>query len=86
MVDDPHNISSIPLGTPVRGFNGTIIGVVRDVHAHFLLVGNEGEHASLEVPVHSIIGFENGVLQVHVNRESATEVDDVETSHHLGQD
>jgi len=86
MSDDPHGIRDIPVGTPVVGFNGALLGNVREVHPHYLLVGQEGEHADLEVPVHAILGFREGQLQVSVNRESVTEVDDVETAHRLGQE
>ena len=86
MTDDPHNTQSIPIGTPVHGFNGTLLGYVREVHPHYLLVGQDGQHADLEVPVHAILGFTEGRLDVSVNREAVTEVDDVETVHRLGQD
>ena len=86
MSDDPHGTRDIPLGTPVVGFNGAPLGQVREVHPHYLLVGREGEHADLEVPVHAILGFAEGQLQVSVNRDSVTEVDDVETAHRLGQE
>ena len=65
---------------------GTLLGHVREVHPHYLLVGQDGEHADLEVPVHAIRGFADGELQVSVNRDSVTEVDDVETAHRLGLD
>ncbi|MGH2616122.1 MAG: hypothetical protein ACRDJC_12840 [Thermomicrobiales bacterium] len=86
MTYDPHGIQNIPIGTPVRAFNGSLLGHVREVHPHYLLVGEEGQHADLEVPVHAIRGFTEGQLQVSVNRESVTEVDDVETAHRLGQE
>lgn len=86
MTDDPHGTSDIPVGAPVRAFNGTLLGYVREVHPHYLLVGQDGEHADLEVPVHAIRGFADGELQVSVNRDSVTEVDDVETAHRLGLD
>ena len=85
MSDDPHGTQNIALGTPVRAFDGSLLGYVRDIHPHFLLVGQEGEHTSLEVPVHAIRGYVEGALQVSVNREAVTEVDDVETSHRLGE-
>ena len=74
------------MGTPVVGFNGALLGKVREVHPHYLLVGREGEHTDLEVPVHAILGFSDGQLQVSVNQDSVTEVDDVETAHRLGQE
>ena len=86
MTDDPHGVRDIPVGTPVVGFNGAPLGNVREVHPHYLLVGREGEHTDLEVPVHAILGFSDGQLQVSVNQDSVTEVDDVETAHRLGQE
>ena len=86
MTDDPHGTRDIPLGTPVVGFNGTLLGFVREVHPHYLLVGQDGELADLEVPVHAILRFADGQLHVSVNRDSVTEVDDVETAHRLGQE
>jgi hypothetical protein len=86
MTDDPHGTRDIPIGIPVRAFDGTLLGNVHEVHPHYLLVGQEGEHADLEVPVHAILGFEEGQLQVSVNRESVTEVDDVETAHRMGSE
>jgi hypothetical protein len=86
MTDDPHGTRAIPVGTPVVGFNGALLGHVREVHPHYLLVGQDGEHDDLEVPVHAILSFADGQLQVSVNRESVTEVDDVETAHRLGQE
>jgi hypothetical protein len=86
MSDDPHGTRDIPVGTPVVGFNHTLLGHVREVHPHYLLVRREGEHADLEVPVHAILGFADGQLQVSVNQDSVTEVDDVETVHRLGEE
>jgi hypothetical protein len=80
-MSDPHGTSSIPVGTPVVAFNGDLLGTVREVHPHYLLVHQEGQHGDLEVPVHAIRGFEDGKLQVSVNRGSVTEVDDEETAH-----
>jgi hypothetical protein len=84
MTYDPHGTRDIPVGAPVRAFDGSLLGHVREVHPHYLLVGQDGEHADLEVPVHAIRGFADGELQVSVNRDSVTEVDDVETAHRLG--
>jgi hypothetical protein len=85
MSDDPHGTANIPVGTTVVGYGGAVLGTVREVHPHFLLVGREGEHEDLDVPVHAIVGFEHGTLQVSVNRESTTLVDDVETAHRLNE-
>ena len=37
MTDDPHGTRDIPVGTPVRAFNGAELGYVREVHPHYLL-------------------------------------------------
>jgi hypothetical protein len=85
-MSDPHDTASIPIGTPVIAYNGDLLGKVRDVHPHFILVHQEGEHGDLEVPVHSIVGIEDGKLRVSVNRWAVNEVDDEETSHRLGEE
>jgi hypothetical protein len=81
MTSDPHGTANIPVGMTVVGFNGEVLGQVHEVHPHYLLVGQEGQHNDLDVPVHSILGVEDGKLRVHVTRESSTPVDDVETAH-----
>jgi hypothetical protein len=86
MTDDPHGVGRIPVGMPVLAFDGSLLGEVREVHPHYLLVGQEGVHTDLEVPVHAILGVKDGRLQVSVNREAVTEVDDVETAHRMGQE
>jgi hypothetical protein len=82
-MSDPHGTSNIAVGTPVIAFNGEVLGVVREVYPHYLLVHQEGHHEDLEVPVHAIRGFEDGKLRVSVNRGAVTEVDDEETAHRL---
>ena len=86
MTEDPHGVERIPVGMHVLAFDGSLLGEVREVHPHYLLVGREGEHNDLEVPVHAILGVTEGRLQVSVNREAVTEVDDVESAHRRGQD
>ena len=86
MTDDPHGARDIPLGTRVVGFNGAELGYVREVHPHYILVGQDGEHDDLEVPVHSILSFADGQLHVSVNRSAVTEVDDVETVHRMSEE
>lgn len=81
MTDDPHGTRNIPIGTPVIGYNGQRLGEVHEVHPHYLLVGERGQHADLDVPVHAIVGMEGGALRVSVTRESATDVDEQETAH-----
>jgi len=86
MTEDPHGVRDIPLGTPVLGFNGAELGHVREVHPHYILVGQDGEHEDLEVPVHAILSFADGQLHVSVNRSAVTEVDDVETVHRMDEE
>lgn len=86
MTDDPHGARDIPIGTSVVGFDGSPLGQVREVHPHYILVGHEGHHGDLEVPVHAIQGVTDGKLQVSVNREAVTEVDDEETAHRMGEE
>lgn len=82
MIYDPHDATSIPIGTPVVAANGELLGKVREVYPHYILVDQQDQHDDLDVPVHSIIGFRDGRLQVSINRWSATEVDHEETVHH----
>ncbi|MBA3449909.1 MAG: hypothetical protein H0T18_01710 [Chloroflexia bacterium] len=86
MSEDPHGTENIPIGTAVKAFDGSLLGYVREVHPHYLLVGQEGQHTDLEVPVHAIRGFTEGQLQVSVNRGAVTEVDDEETVHRMGEE
>jgi len=81
MTDDPHGTRTIQLGTPVLALNDEHLGTVRDVHPHYLIVGQEGEHGELEIPVHAIAGIDGGSLRLSVNREALTAVDDNETAH-----
>jgi hypothetical protein len=83
---DPHNTAAIPVGTPVVDYNGQPLGTVHEVHAHYILVGREGEHQDLDVPVHAITGFVSGVLHVSITANSATPVNEQETAHHLVED
>ena len=86
MTDDPHNTSEIPIGMPVIAFDGSELGHVREVYPHYLLVRREGQHTDLEVPVHAIRGVTEGRLQVSVNREAVSEVDDEETAHRMSEE
>jgi hypothetical protein len=86
MAFDPHSIKDIPAGTPVLGFDGSLLGTVREAYPHYILVDQEDEHDDLNIPVHSITGFEDGRLRVSINRASASAVDHEETVHHLNGD
>lgn len=73
----------IPIGTRVLDYNGQPLGVVHEVHAHYLLVGQPGVHTDLDIPVHAITDFSNGVVRVSITKSSATEVDDQESAHNV---
>lgn len=81
MVHDPHNTNSIPAGTPVIARNGERLGTVRESHPHYILVDQPDEHLDLDVPVHGIEGFTDGMLHLSLNREALTRVDHEETVH-----
>ena len=80
---EQENGKPIPVGIEVIGFDGRPLGYVREAHPHYLLVGTSSPHKDLEVPVHAVLGIENGKLRVHVTRESTTVVDDEESAHRL---
>ena len=86
MSHDPHNMRSIPRGTPVVALNGEVLGVVRETYAHYLLVEQDGEHNDLDIPAHAIQGLVGGKLQLTANRSALTEVDHEETVHHQHHD
>jgi len=82
---EKRNDDSIPAGIEVIGYDGKSIGYVREAREHYLLVGTDSIHKDLEVPVQSVLGFQNGKLRVHVTRESTSAVDDEESTHRLDE-
>ena len=73
--------TGIPIGATVVALNGAVLGTVREVNPHYLLVSEEGSpHFDLEVPLRAIARFDGGRLFVKVNREALTEVDDMESA------
>ena len=77
------DLPTIPVGTPVIGFNGEQIGTIHEVHPHYLLVGNPGQHTDFKVPTQAILSVTGDGVRVHVTRESSSVVDEQETAHHL---
>jgi hypothetical protein len=70
-----------PAGTVVVAANGERLGVVREVHPHYLLVASDGAaHADLEVPPHAIGTYDGERLYLTVNREALSAVDDEESA------
>lgn len=74
-----HQSGAIRVGAAVIAYDGSLLGEVREIHPHYLLVHRGGEHDDLDVPMHAVIGVENGQIRTHVNRDSVTAVDDEET-------
>ena len=71
----------IPIGATVVALNDTILGTVREIHPHYLLVTEEGSpHFDLEVPLRAIARLDGDRLVLKVNREALTEVDDTESA------
>lgn len=85
MIDIAPDPAIIPIGTPVVALNGAVLGNVREVHSHYLLVGEaEQPHYDFDVPTRAIARFESGRLYLKVNREALTEVDDTESANRRG--
>lgn len=80
---NPIDRTKIKVGATVVAINGEVLGQIREVYPHFLLVARAGEHQDLEVPVQSILNVDDGRIHTSVNRESTTSVDDVETAHRM---
>jgi hypothetical protein len=70
-----------PAGTVVIAENGERLGVVREVHPHYLLVAADGApNTDLEVPPHAIGTYDGERLYLTVNREALSAVDDEESA------
>jgi hypothetical protein len=61
--------------------NGEMLGNVREVHEHYILIDQERAHEDLRLPVDAIVEVVGGRLQVSVNREALNLVDHEETVH-----
>ena len=65
-----------PPGTTVIAEDGEILGDIRIVQPHFLLVRQEADsQRDLEVPVHAIGSYDGQRLYLTVNRRALSEVD-----------
>jgi hypothetical protein len=62
-----------PAGTPVFALNGERLGIIRTVYPHILLVEQEGTP-------HAIAAYDGDRLQLTVNREALSVVDDEEAA------
>jgi hypothetical protein len=65
----------------VIALTGALLGSVRTVYPHFLLVIQEGDdQLDLEVPPHAIARYDGERLYLTVNREALSAVDDQEAA------
>jgi hypothetical protein len=70
-----------PAGTVVIAADGEVLGKIRTVYPHFLLVAQDDTaHADLEVPPHALGRYDGTRLQLTVNRQALSVVDDEETA------
>jgi hypothetical protein len=75
------DVSGVPDGATVVALDGSVLGTVREVHRHYLLVAEpDAPHFDFEVPVRAIGRFDGDRLFLKVNREALTEVDDSESA------
>ena len=76
-----EELHGIPAGMTVIALNGEVLGRVREVHEHYLLIDQPHAHRDLDLPIDAISDSRDGNLHVSVNREALTEVDHEETVH-----
>ena len=76
-----------PAGTVVIAADGEVLGTVRAVYPHFLLVAQDNtDHADLEVPPHALGSYDGTRLRLTVNRQALSAVDDDETVARRGEE
>ncbi len=81
--------TTIPIGASVIALDGTTLGKVREIHPHYVLVGEqEDPHYDFDVPARAIARVEGNIVHLKVNRSALTEVDDTESANRRlgGQD
>ncbi len=88
MSDSAHGEPAINVGATVVALDGTVLGPVREVHPHYVLVGERDRpHFDLDVPARAIDRVEGSTVHLKVNRSALTEVDDTESANRrLGQE
>ena len=64
----------VPVGATVVAANGQPIGNVREVHPHYLVIEREFSSADLDIPLHAVVGIEEGSVRLSVNLEALTEL------------
>lgn len=81
MSDSSHRNASIDVGATVVALDGTVLGTVREVYPHYVLVEEANRpHFDLDVPVRAIDRVEGSTAYLKVNRTALTEVDDTESA------
>lgn len=72
---------TVTVGASVVALDGTVLGTVREIHPHYVLVGEQDDpHFDFDVPVRAIARVEGSNVHLKVNRSALTEVDDTESA------
>jgi len=80
-MSDSTDQTTIPIGASVIALDGTTLGKVREIHPHYVLVGEqEDPHYDFDVPARAIARVEGNTVHLKVNRSALTEVDDTESA------
>jgi hypothetical protein len=80
-MSDPTYQTIIPIGASVVALDGTTLGTVREIHPHYLLVGERDDpHYDFDVPARAIARVEGMTVHLKVNRTALNEVDDTESA------
>jgi hypothetical protein len=87
-MSDSADQTTVTVGASVVALDGTVLGDVREIHPHYILVGEQDDpHFDLDVPVRAIARVEGNKVHLKVNRSALTEVDDTESANRrLGQE
>lgn len=81
-MSDSADQTTIPVGASVVALDGSTLGKVREIHPHYILVGEqEDPHYDFDVPVRAIARVEDETVHLNVNRSALSEVDDSESAH-----
>ena len=80
-MSDSTDQATIQIGASVIALDGTTLGTVREVHPHYVLVGEQDDpHYDFDVPAHAIASVDGTTVHLKVNRSALTEVDDTESA------
>lgn len=80
-MSDSADLSIVTVGASVVALDGTVLGKVREIHPHYVLVGEQDDpHFDFDVPVRAIARVDGNTVHLKVNRSALTEVDDTESA------